>query len=430
MPKADKKEEDDDVSSVEIDDAEEAEPDEATSNDLTNPDIVTKYRTAGDIANKALAAVLAVCVPGKLCVELCNTGDDYINEAVSKIYNQKKDGKKLVEKGIAFPTCISVNNCVGHYSPLVSEDKVTLVEGDLVKIDLGVHVDGYVAVVAHTALVGGVKAEGRKADVIMAAWTASEVAQRMLKEGAKNNEITKAIATIAESFKCTPVEGVLSHQMKRFVIDANKTIINKMTAEQQVPENTIDKNDVFAIDVVMSTGEGKPKQVRTAHATRSLEPGTIPALSLLLRASRWRHQLQRPQYWRPHHTPSCEGAAQRSRERGSCCSCCRCRGHHRCRSPPAACTRLPVRPARHLATISPPLSTPTRVPLTRARSCGAAAADCYGSAFSLSLRAAGRPHYGPQAQRRREVLTKDEGVARLLLGGKSSSGGRTLPPTR
>jgi len=169
MPKADKKEEDDDVSSVEIDDAEEAEPDEATSNDLTNPDIVTKYRTAGDIANKALAAVLAVCVPGKLCVELCNTGDDYINEAVSKIYNQKKDGKKLVEKGIAFPTCISVNNCVGHYSPLVSEDKVTLVEGDLVKIDLGVHVDGYVAVVAHTAIVGGVKAEGRKADVIMAA---------------------------------------------------------------------------------------------------------------------------------------------------------------------------------------------------------------------------------------------------------------------
>lgn len=272
------------MSSVEIDDAEEAEPDEATSNDLTNPDIVTKYRTAGDIANKALAAVLAVCVPGKLCVELCNTGDDYINEAVSKIYNQKKDGKKLVEKGIAFPTCISVNNCVGHYSPLVSEDKVTLVEGDLVKIDLGVHVDGYVAVVAHTAIVGGVKAEGRKADVIMAAWTASEVAQRMLKEGAKNNEITKAIATIAESFKCTPVEGVLSHQMKRFVIDANKTIINKMTAEQQVPENTIDKNDVFAIDVVMSTGEGKPKQLddRTTVHKRNVEE----KYSLKMKASR------------------------------------------------------------------------------------------------------------------------------------------------
>ena len=44
-----------------------------------------------------------------------------------------------------------------------------------------------------------------------------------------------------------------------------QTIINKQTPEQQVPEATINKNDVFAIDVVMSTGEGKPKQVdRTA----------------------------------------------------------------------------------------------------------------------------------------------------------------------
>ena len=52
--------------------------------------------------------------------------------------------------GIAFPTCISPNHCVGHYSPLVSEDTVEIKEGDIVKIDLGVHVDGYIAVVAHT----------------------------------------------------------------------------------------------------------------------------------------------------------------------------------------------------------------------------------------------------------------------------------------
>ena len=52
--------------------------------------------------------------------------------------------------GIAFPTCISPNHCVGHYSPLVSEDDVEIKEGDIVKIDMGVHVDGYIAVVAHT----------------------------------------------------------------------------------------------------------------------------------------------------------------------------------------------------------------------------------------------------------------------------------------
>ena len=67
--------------------------------------------------------------------------------------NKKTEGKKI-EKGSAFPTCISVNNCVGHYSPLPAEDKIVIAEGDLVKIDLGVHVDGYVAVVAHTCFLG------------------------------------------------------------------------------------------------------------------------------------------------------------------------------------------------------------------------------------------------------------------------------------
>jgi len=285
MPKKEKKEEEEeDVSDVDVD--EDVEEDEETSNDLSNADIVTKYRTAGDIVNKVLVAVCAAVKPGARAVDLCALGDGGVDEAMGKIYNQKKDGKK-VEKGSAFPCCISVNNCVGHYSPLLSEDKVVLAEGDLVKIDMGVHVDGYVAVVAHTVLCtaeDGGSVSGRKADVVMAAWTASEAAQRMLKDGASNNEITATIAKVAESFKCVPVEGVLSHQMKKHVIDANKTIINKATTEQQVAEAKLAKNDVFAMDIVMSTGEGKPKQGedRTTVFKRNIEE----KYSLKMKASR------------------------------------------------------------------------------------------------------------------------------------------------
>ena len=284
MPKKKAEEEDDDVSDIDIDEEEEEEDEEA-SNDLNNADVVTKYRTAGDIANRVMAEVAKACVPGVKAVELCSKGDGLIEEAVGKIYNQKKAGKKM-EKGTAFPTCISVNNCVGHYSPLNSEDKVVLAEGDLVKIDLGVHVDGYIAVVAHTLLctAGSDPATGRKADVVMAAWTAAEAAQRMVKDGASNNEITKVIAQVAEAYKCNPVEGVLSHQMKKHVIDANKTIINKATTDQQVAEAKLATNDVFAIDVVMSTGEGKPKQLeqRTTVFKRNIEE----KYSLKMKASR------------------------------------------------------------------------------------------------------------------------------------------------
>ena len=61
--------------------------------------------------------------------------------------------------------------------------------------------------------------------------------------------------------------------MKKHVIDANKVVINKATSEQQVKEATFEFNDVFAVDIVMSSGEGKPKQLenRTTVFKRDLE---------------------------------------------------------------------------------------------------------------------------------------------------------------
>jgi methionine aminopeptidase len=40
-----------------------------------------------------------------------------------------------MRKGIAFPTCLSINNCVANFSPLKDGD-VTLSKGDVVKMYL------------------------------------------------------------------------------------------------------------------------------------------------------------------------------------------------------------------------------------------------------------------------------------------------------
>jgi len=45
-----------------------------------------------------------------------------IEEEVKKTFSSKKS--KHLERGIAFPTCISVNNVMGHYSPLLDESTV------------------------------------------------------------------------------------------------------------------------------------------------------------------------------------------------------------------------------------------------------------------------------------------------------------------
>jgi len=226
--------------------------------DCSHPEVVNKYQTAGQVANIAIASVVQSCAPGKSVAELCAAGDALINKELAPKYKGKK-----VEKGIAFPTCLSLNNCCGHFSPL-KEDDVILKEGDVVKIDLGVHVDGYVALVAQTVVVGGATpVTGRAADAIMACKTASDVILRMLQPGKKNSEITPMLEKCVDAFGCKAVDGVVSHQIKRFTTDGTKVITNKNVPGHAVQECTLEPNEAYAVDVVVSTGEGKCRELDT-----------------------------------------------------------------------------------------------------------------------------------------------------------------------
>lgn len=92
---------------------------------------------------------------------------------------------KEAEKGVAVPTCVTVNNLVQYYTPLAS-DAYTLKAGDVVKIELGAHIDGYIGTAAHTTVVNVDPSQpvtGKAADVIAAAYYAQEAVLRMMKPG-------------------------------------------------------------------------------------------------------------------------------------------------------------------------------------------------------------------------------------------------------
>jgi len=55
--------------------------------------------------------------------------------------------------------------------------------------DLGVHIDGFIAVAAHTVVVGASTVDGRKADVILAAYNALQGALRTIKPGNTNYDV-------------------------------------------------------------------------------------------------------------------------------------------------------------------------------------------------------------------------------------------------
>merc|ERR1712048_387496 len=67
--------------------------------------------------------------------------------------------------------------------------------------------------------------------------------------------------------------GVLSHQLKKHVIDGSRVIIGCETPEEKVDEFEFEMNEVYSIDVVMSTGEGKGKEteLRSTVYKRAVE---------------------------------------------------------------------------------------------------------------------------------------------------------------
>ncbi|KAH8278208.1 hypothetical protein KR044_002423 [Drosophila immigrans] len=238
----------------------EKEPEKTIAEDL----VVTKYKLAGEIVNKTLKTLIGQCLVDASVREICTKGDTLLTEETGKVYKKEKD----LKKGIAFPTCLSVNNCVCHFSPAKNDTDYTLKAGDVVKIDLGAHIDGFIAVAAHTIVVGASadqKISGRQADVILGAYWAVQAALRLLKAGSNNYSITDAVQQISESYKCKPIEGMLSHELKQFKIDGEKTIIqNPSEAQRKEHEKcTFEKHEVYAIDVIVSTGEGVGREKDT-----------------------------------------------------------------------------------------------------------------------------------------------------------------------
>ncbi|CAK9304111.1 unnamed protein product, partial [Gordionus sp. m RMFG-2023] len=252
---------------------------------IANDLVVTKYNMAGEIVNKTLKLVIEKCVEGAKIHEICLFGDKLIEDETSKVFKKNKE----IKKGIAFPTCISVNNCVCHFSPLVSDHEILLKSGDLVKIDLGAHVDGYIGVIAHTIVVNHIsnnkKVDGRIADVILAAHYCAEACHRLIKNGNNNSQVTEAMQKICESFKCKPIEGILMHQLKQHQIEGDKSIIQNPsdTQKQEHEKSEFKTYEVYGVDCLISTGDGKGKEM---DARTTVYKKTDEIYNLKLKASR------------------------------------------------------------------------------------------------------------------------------------------------
>ena len=240
---------------------------------LDDSHTIEKYITAGNIASKALDEVVDSVASGVKVRTLCEIGNYFILNEVKKVYVKDKS----MVKGIAFPTSVSINNMVGYYSPV--EEDLQIRDGDIVNIELGVHIDGYPACVGFTVVVNesDEKITDKRADVVTAAAEAARSMLPLLKTGKTNDDIVNVLKTTASKYNCnlpyvddidyiTP--GVISYQVSKNVIDGNnddndedihKMILVRDHTAYDFRQRTseFERNEVYNIDVVMSTGTGK-----------------------------------------------------------------------------------------------------------------------------------------------------------------------------
>lgn len=229
---------------------------------------VSKYRDAGAIANTVLYEIAKLCTVGASVAGLCARGDALMREALDSVYRSGSVYKSRdFEKGIAWPTCISINNCTGNYSPF-SDESVDLNAGDVCKIKLGVHIDGMIAIVGHTVFIGAPAdspVEGPTADATCAAFMAMDVASRLVRHGAKASDVTTQMGAVSDCYKCSVVTGSTVSSVDQFIIEGQQSKFVRADDVGGSDDFDFETDQVVIVESSVSTGTGMHKPADLRH---------------------------------------------------------------------------------------------------------------------------------------------------------------------
>lgn len=242
---------------------------EAEKLSLSAPGVLEKYQEAGRIAREAMNQAIELSVPGADIYHICKEVNNSILEMCKKTYVKSK-----VEKGPAFPICISLNNICGHFCPL-KDESVLLKQNDVAKIDLGVHIDGFPVNLAHTIIVGGASEDDPNKKVLSAAYTCIETMLKSLSPGTTNHEVTKNVTKVLNDYQVTALEGVLSHELGKYALSGDNCIGISDVPENKINLTELKINQVFALDVIVSANPSESKtkesELRTTVFKRNID---------------------------------------------------------------------------------------------------------------------------------------------------------------
>ncbi len=189
----------------------------------------------------------------------------------------------------AFPCNISINEVTAHYTSPPRDDTL-LKDGDLVKIDLGAHVEGFIADSAITVMIGSgegpYKSEDKtytpekQVELIETANNALEVAISNIRAGAELGKIGGAVEEYVKSQGFLPISNLAGHSMDRWILHSGLSIPNV----NEKNHHRIEEGDVLAIEPFVTDGVGVVGDMKDTFIFRFLRDRPLrlaPARKLL-----------------------------------------------------------------------------------------------------------------------------------------------------
>jgi len=155
---------------------------------------------------------------------------------------------EIIKKGAkcAFPVNTSINEIAAHYTAEPNDPK-TISDTDLVKIDLGAQINGFIADTAVT-----VNYNPKYDTLVQTAENALQVAMSMIKSGIKSKDVGRSIHKTIQDVGFKPIVNLSGHSLDQYTIHAGKTVPNTWT----IGSFAFSENEAFACEPFVTTREG------------------------------------------------------------------------------------------------------------------------------------------------------------------------------
>ncbi len=229
---------------------------------------------------------------GALAGRMLRRGAESVKEGAGLLDMVEATEAMVIEEGalLAFPLNVSFNEDAAHDTAMPGDERI-FTRGDLVKVDLGIQIDGYIADTAMTVDLGD------HAPLVEASLAALEAAIAAVRPGVTAGELGAIIQATIDERGYRPVANLTGHGLDRYNLHAKPTIPNVAMNGGAV----IEEGMVFAIEPFATTGSGMVAEAARVEIYRQIaaRPARLPSARKILEITRPRRGLPFARRWVP-----------------------------------------------------------------------------------------------------------------------------------